>query len=275
MAAKQRGCGPSGPVSEANKSGEQQVSARYPYNPRRSLLGDSTCCCQAVAVNSEGNGAIWTIVVAAGSGSRFGAAKQFLDLAGVSVLDRSVLTAARHSDGVVVVVPPSEFAGLSLGLESSELPDGFEWRVVTGGSTRSESVRNGLAAVPQIAEFVLVHDAARPLASDSIFERVIAAVSAGADAATPVVAVTDTIRFRSGDALDRDELVAVQTPQAFRAEILRRVHQQSPEATDDVSLVSDAGGRVELVSGEQRNLKLTTPYDLEVAAFHLSSSGES
>ena len=87
-------------------------------------------------------------MAAAGSGSRFGAAKQFLDLAGVRVLDRSVRTAARHSDGVVVVVPESELAGLSMGLESSELSDGFEWRVVAGGSTRSESVRNGLAAVP-------------------------------------------------------------------------------------------------------------------------------
>ena len=224
-------------------------------------------------MNSERDGAIWTIVVAAGSGSRFGAAKQFVDLAGVSVLDRSLLTAARHSDGVVVVVPSSELAGLSLGIEPSELPDGFEWRLVAGGSTRSESVRNGLAAVPQIAEFVLVHDAARPLASDEIYESIIAAVSAGADAATPVIAVTDTIRFRFGGSLDRDELVAVQTPQAFRAEVLRRVHRPSPEATDDVSLVSDAGGRVDLVPGEQRNLKLTTPYDLEVAELHLSSGG--
>lgn len=226
-------------------------------------------------MNDERTGAIWTIVVAAGSGSRFGEAKQFVDLAGVSVLDRSVQTAARHSDGVVVVVPASESAGWSSGVEAGELRDGFESRVAVGGSTRSASVRSGLAAVPDNAEFVLVHDAARPLASDAVYESVIAAVSAGADAATPVIAVTDTIRFRSGGALDRDELVAVQTPQAFRAEVLRRVHQQSPEATDDVSLVADAGGRVELVSGEQRNLKLTSPYDLEVAALHLSSGGES
>ena len=135
------------------------------------MLGDSICCCQAVAVNSECKGAIWTIVAAAGSGSRFGAAKQFLDLAGVSVLDRSVCTAARHSDGVVVVVPASELAGLIMSLESNELPDRAEWRVVPGGSTRSESVRNGLVAVPENAEVVLVHDAARPLASDSIFEK--------------------------------------------------------------------------------------------------------
>ena len=238
------------------------------------LLGDSTCCCQAVAVNNERIGAIWTVVVAAGSGNRFGTAKQFVDLAGLSVLHRSLLTAARHCDGVVVVVPSSEVAGSPSLLESRAVLEGFDRRVVAGGSTRSESVRNGLAAVPLSAEFVLVHDAARPLASDAIYERVIAAVSAGADAAAPAIAITDTVRLRSGGTLDRDELVAVQTPQAFRAEVLRRVHQKSPDATDDVSLVADAGGRVDLVPGEQRNLKLTTPYDLAVAAFHLSSGGE-
>ena len=225
-------------------------------------------------VNCEGNGAIWTIVVAAGSGIRFGAAKQFLDLAGVPVLDRSVLTAARHSDGVVVVVPASQLPHLSEGLESVEMREGVGWRAVAGDSTRSGSVRNGLAAVPDNAEIVLVHDAARPLASDSIYENVIAAVRAGADAATPVIAVTDTIRYRFGGVVDRDELVAVQTPQAFRAEALRRAHQGGADATDDASLVSDAGGKVELVTGEQRNLKLTTPYDLEVAALFLSHGGE-
>ena len=239
------------------------------------LVGDSICCCQAVAVNCEGNGEIWTIVVAAGSGSRFGAAKQFLELGGVSVLDRSVLVAARHSDGVVVVVPTSELGRLSGGLESGELAEGARCRVVAGGSTRSGSVRNGLGEVPDDADVVLVHDAARPLASDLIFENVIAAVLGGADAATPAIPVTDTIRYRSGGVVDRDQIVAVQTPQAFRAKVLRRVHQESPEATDDTSLVSEAGGIVELVSGEQRNLKLTTPYDLEMAALHLSTQGES
>ncbi len=238
-----------------------------------SLVGDLVCCCQAVAVKSEGNGKIWTVVVAAGSGSRFGAAKQFCDLAGVSVLDRSVSAAARHSDGVVVVVPRSELDRLSGELGSGELAEGVEWRLVAGGATRSGSVRNGLGEVPDDVGIVLVHDAARPLASDSVFENVIAAVRAGADAATPVIPVTDTIRHRSGGVVDRDELVAVQTPQAFRADVLRQVHREAPEATDDVTLVSEAGGAVELVPGDQRNLKLTTPYDLEMAA--LLISGES
>ena len=225
-----------------------------------------------------GNDQIWTIVVAAGSGSRFGAAKQFCDLAGVSVLDRSVAAAARHSDGVVVVVPAAELGResgtLSGAFEARGLATGVEWQVVAGGVTRSGSVRNGLAEVPGDVAIVLVHDAARPLASDAVFEAVIAAVRSGADAAAPVIAVTDTIRYRFGGIVDRDELVAVQTPQAFRADVLRQVHCEAPEATDDLTLVSEAGGAVELVAGEQRNLKLTTPYDLEMAVM-LVSAGQS
>ena len=228
-----------------------------------------------MTVQSDGSGEIWTIVVAAGSGRRFGAAKQFSELGGVTVLDRSVSAAARCSDGVVVVVPASQSGRLSRDFESRGLAEGVEWRVVAGGSTRSGSVRNGLAEVPGDVGIVLVHDAARPLASDSIFENVIAAVHNGADAATPVIPVTDTIRYRSGGAVDRDEIVAVQTPQAFRAEVLRLVHRAGSEATDDVTLVSESGGVVELVPGEQRNLKLTTPYDLEMAALLLSVDGES
>lgn len=224
-------------------------------------------------MKSEGNGEVWTIVVAAGSGSRFGAAKQFCDLGGVSVLDRSASAAARHSDGVVVVAPLSELDRLSGGLGSPESAGGVVWRVVAGGATRSGSVRNGLGEVPDGVGIVLVHDAARPLASDSIFENVIAAVRSGADAAAPVVPVTDTVRRRGGGAVDRDGLVAVQTPQGFRAGVLRRAHREAPEATDDLALVSEAGGAVELVAGDLRNLKLTTPYDLETAA--LLVAGES
>ena len=225
-------------------------------------------------MKSDGAGKIWTVVVAAGTGSRFGAAKQFCDLGGASVLDRSTAAAARHSDGVVVVVPSSDSDRLSADLESAELADGVEWRVVAGGATRSGSVRNGLAEVPDDVGIVLVHDAARPLVTDAVFENVIAAVRAGADAATPVIPVTDTVRRRSGGVVDRDELVAAQTPQAFRADLLRLIHREAPEATDDVTLVSEAGGAVELVPGDQRNLKLTTPYDLETAAL-LLAAGES
>jgi 2-C-methyl-D-erythritol 4-phosphate cytidylyltransferase len=199
--------------------------------------------------------ATWAIVVAAGSGSRFGAAKQYEPVGGRRVLDWSVAAAAASCDGVVLVVPPAR-AG-------DEEPCAV---VVAGGATRSESVRAGLAAVPEDASVVVVHDGARPLASRKLFDAVLAAVAAGADAALPAVPVADTIRHRVRGRVDRDELLAVQTPQAFRAEALRRAHAGEPEATDDASLVEDAGGTVVVVDGERENLKITTQEDLVVAA---------
>lgn len=207
-------------------------------------------------------GPVWTIVVAAGSGTRFGAAKQFLDLAGTRVLDRSVAVAARHGDGVVVVLPPEPPEGMA----PVAIPSGTELRVVTGADSRAGSVRCGLAVVPDDAEVVLVHDAARPLATDDVFVRVIAAVRAGADAVAPAIPVTDTLRRRDGGIVDRDGVVAVQTPQGFAAGVLRRAHGAGRDATDDVTVVEDDGGTVVVVDGDPGNLKLTTPLDLEIAA---------
>jgi 2-C-methyl-D-erythritol 4-phosphate cytidylyltransferase len=137
--------------------------------------------------------------------------------------------------------------------------------VVPGGATRSASVRCGLAAVPAAAQVVLVHDAARPLASPELFGRVVAAVRAGAGAAVPVVPVADTIRDVDGGVIDRERLRAVQTPQGFDAAALRAAHAGSPEGTDDAGLVEATGGRVVLVEGEPTNLKITGPHDLAVA----------
>lgn len=199
-------------------------------------------------------GQVWAIVVAAGSGRRFGAAKQFEPLGGVRVLDWSLAAARAACDGVVAVLPPDR-------LEAGAQP---------GGATRSASVRSGLAAVPDEAEIVIVHDAARPLAGPEVFARVIAAVRAGSDAAIPVVPVTDTIKRVSGDrvteTLDRSALVAVQTPQAFRAETLRKAHAGESEATDDAALIEAMGGTVVTVPGDSRNFKITSPDDLIVAA---------
>ena len=140
--------------------------------------------------------------------------------------------------------------------------------MVAGGERRSDSVRRGLDAVPDDCDIVVVHDGARPLASADLFEAVIEAVLAGADAAIPGVAVTDTIkRVDDGcvvDTLDRDDLVAVQTPQAFRAEVLRRAHDGGPDATDDAALVEAVGGTVVVVEGDPANLKITTRHDLGV-----------
>lgn len=204
---------------------------------------------------------VWTIIVAAGAGSRFGAPKQFLELAGTRVVDRSVATAERHSQGIVVVMPAEPVPGV----EPVVVPDGVEVRTVAGGDTRAASVRNGLAVVPDDVEVILVHDAARPLATDGIYERVVSAVRAGADAVAPAVPVADTLRRRGGGVVDRDEVVAVQTPQGFAADSLRRAHDSGDDATDDVTVVENHGGRVVVVEGDRRNLKITTPLDLDIA----------
>lgn len=200
-------------------------------------------------------GSVWAIVVAAGSGSRFGAPKQFEPLGGRRVLDWSLAAARAVADGVVVVLPPSFVAA---GEPQADA-------VAGGGDTRSASVRAGLAQVPGGAEVVVVHDGARPLAGSDLFATVVAAVRAGADAAVPGIPLADTLRWRSGGVADRDGLVAVQTPQAFRAAALRAAHAGDPEATDDASLVEAAGGKVVVVDGSPLNLKITNPSDLIVA----------
>ncbi len=215
---------------------------------------------------------VWAVVVAAGSGTRFGAPKQFADLGGRPVLDRSVAACAACAEGVVAVVPASSARHPGLGDRLVDLVRPAAVRVVTGGESRSESVRRGLDAVPEGAEVVLVHDGARPLASADLCRRVVAAVRAGPDAAVPAVSVTDSLR-RRGAAVDRAEYAAVQTPQGFRAAALRAAHAAGADATDDATLVEAAGGRVVLVDGEPGNIKITSPGDLQVAEALLGEPG--
>ena len=196
--------------------------------------------------------------MAAGSGRRYGGAKQFDAIGGVRVVDRSVGVAAGNCDGVVVVVAPEV-----IGTPDADVPGADA--VVEGGSTRSASVRNGLIAVPDSVSVILIHDAARPLATGALFQRVIAAVRSGAAAAVPVVPVIDTIRSLTGGVVDRDGLRAVQTPQGFDASAIRAAHAAATEATDDATLVEAAGGTVVLVDGEPTNLKITGPQDRVVA----------
>ncbi len=206
---------------------------------------------------------VWTVIVAAGSGTRFGGAKQYLELAGSRVVDRSVTVAAQVSDGVVVVVPASDL--------DAELDRLKADSVVAGGPSRAASVRNGLAAVPHDAGIICVHDAARPLASPDVYERVINEVRSGAAGAVPVVPVTDTIRRVDGGVVDRSRLQAVQTPQAFRAELLRAAHANAGDATDDAGLVEAAGYSVVAVEGHSRNIKITRADDLAAAEAWLAT----
>jgi 2-C-methyl-D-erythritol 4-phosphate cytidylyltransferase len=197
----------------------------------------------------------WAIVVAGGSGERFGERKQYQPLGGARVLDWALRAAGDHADGVVLVVPVDLVDG----------PEPQASRVVAGGDTRSASVRAGLAAVPPDATTIVVHDAARPVPVPDVWQRVLAAVAAGADAAVPAVPVADTLREIGGSTVDRSRFVAVQTPQAFRAAALRAAHAGGAEGTDDASLVEAGGGRVVVVDGDPANLKITTPFDLTVA----------
>jgi 2-C-methyl-D-erythritol 4-phosphate cytidylyltransferase len=198
---------------------------------------------------------VWTIVVAGGTGSRIGCAKQYERLGSRRVIDHAAAVARAASHGVVLVVPPDDI----------DAEGG-----VAGGATRSDSVRAGLASVPQSATIICVHDAARPFASSRLFAAVIEAVHEGADAAIPGLPVTDTIKRIDGDNAvvetpPRSALVAVQTPQAFRASILRGAHSSRSDATDDAALVELCGGRVVVVPGEQTNRKITHIEDLEWA----------
>ena len=197
----------------------------------------------------------WAIVVAGGRGERFGQPKQYQPLGGARVVDWALRSARDEADGVVLVVPADRVG------EREPLAT----VVVAGGDTRSGSVRAGLAAVPDDAEVILVHDAARPVPVPGVWSRVRAAVAAGADAAVPTIPVSDTLREVEGGTVDRTQLVAVQTPQAFRAAALRSAHAGAPEGTDDASLVEAAGGRVVVVDGDPANIKITSPVDLSLA----------
>ncbi len=208
---------------------------------------------------------VWVVVVAAGSGERFGAAKQFAQLGGRTMVQWAVDASRSVADGVVVVVPAGDITGDGSRRDVTAGAD----VAVAGGDSRAASVRAGLAAVPDSAEVIVVHDGARPLASPALFRAVVDAVTGGADAAIPGIAVADTLkRVEDGAVVDtvaRDGLVAVQTPQAFRADVLRRAHGTGSDATDDAGLVESMGATVRVVPGEPRNIKVTTAADLEVA----------
>jgi 2-C-methyl-D-erythritol 4-phosphate cytidylyltransferase len=202
------------------------------------------------------------VVVAGGQGVRFGGPKQFASLGEETVAARSVRQARSVADVVILVVPPG-YQGSGEGADV----------VVEGGATRAASVRAGLAHVGEV-DVVVVHDAARPNARPVLFAAVVAAVVGGADAAVPGLVITDTVKRVVRDngltvvraTESRQELMTVQTPQAFRRTVLLAAHAGADEATDDAALVELAGGRVVVVPGQGDNVKITEPADLERVA---------
>ncbi len=213
--------------------------------------------------------AVWALIAAAGSGERLGIdrPKAFAALGGRPLLAESLdrLDRCELVDAIVVAAPP-DWEEPSI-LLAEELAASKVVACVTGGATRAESVRAALAEVPEEALVVLVHDAARPLVSVAVIERLLVPLSEGFDGAVPVLAIADTLKSVRDGAIaatvDRAGLVAAQTPQAFLAEPLRRAFAGDlSDATDCASLVERAGGRVAAVEGDPRLLKVTTPADL-------------
>jgi len=224
------------------------------------------------------------LILAAGSGARLGAdrPKAFVELAGRPLWEWSLyaLRAVPEIGRIVVTIPPADADDAAVHAYSAGIPESMDALAVTGGATRSESVARALAAAgdggPE--DLVVVHDAARPLASAELVRRTLATLAgdsgAGLDAAIAAVPVSDTVK-RVGDGgvvvetLDRSALWAVQTPQVFRRAALERALEVPAEilaqATDDAWLVERLGGRVAIVPADSSNLKITTPMDLALA----------
>lgn len=224
---------------------------------------------------------VWAVLVAAGKGERLAAGrpKAFARLAGRPLLAEGLerLEASEWLEAVVVVCPP-EWEEPAI-LLAEELGCGKVAAVVPGRPTRAESVRAGVAEVPGDATAVLVHDAARPLLPEEVIERVLLPLGEGWEGAVPGLPVTDTIKRVRGErvveTLPRHELVAVQTPQAFAAAVLRAALEGDiAGASDCASLVEARGGRVKVVAGDRRLLKVTTADDLALVESWLARERE-
>jgi 2-C-methyl-D-erythritol 4-phosphate cytidylyltransferase len=220
---------------------------------------------------------VWAVLVAAGRGERLGEdrPKAFVRLGDLPLLAEPLrrLDESDWIDQIVLVAPP-EWEEPAI-LLAEEIGASKVSACVPGGETRTESVRAGVAEVPEDAAVIVVHDAARPLVSEEVILRVIAALGEGFDGAVPGLPLADTVkRVRDGvvvDTVPRDELVTVQTPQAFVAPVFRAAltalsgdSTQSP--TDCASIVEANGGRIKVVDGDERLLKVTTRADLERVA---------
>ena len=209
------------------------------------------------------------LIPAAGSGERFGAPipKALVQLNGRTLIEHALLNLGPIASQIIVAAP----AGYE---EKFREILGDAITVVTGGSTRTKSVKIALESIDSEIEYVLVHDAARPLASGELGKRVIAALAAGDVAVIPALNVADTIKEVDAanyvvSTPNRERLRAVQTPQGFARETLVKAHMQNIEATDDGALVEAMRGKVKLIEGEIRALKITNPEDLASALKYL------
>lgn len=209
------------------------------------------------------------VVVAAGSGTRLGAdrPKAFVELAGVTILERAVSGALEVTPAEIAVVVPEDLVGEASALVAGLDSGATRCVVVPGGAERTNSVSAGLAALSPTVDRVLVHDAARCLTPATVFGRVLAALDAGATGAIPGVPVVDTIKVVGPDGRitatpRRETLRAVQTPQGFDRTVLAAAHAAGAAATDDAAMVEALGHDVLVVEGDERALKVTTPADL-------------
>jgi 2-C-methyl-D-erythritol 4-phosphate cytidylyltransferase len=222
---------------------------------------------------------VWAVLAAAGRGERLGSdrPKAFARLGGRPLLAESLerLESSDWIDQIVIAAPP-DWEEPSI-LVAEEIAATKVSSAVTGGASRSESVRLALEDVPGDAAVVLVHDAARPLLREEVIERVLAPLSEGWDGVVPALPLADTVKRVDGDrvveTVQRADLVAVQTPQAFLADVLRRaVAGEVATATDCSSLVEASGGRVKWVEGDPKLLKVTDADDLALVESWLAGS---
>ncbi len=209
------------------------------------------------------------IIAGAGMGHRLGAdiPKALIQLDGITLVERAFAALSKVVDEIVITAP----AGYE---EQFRQIVGESAKVITGGILRSDSVNLALNALSTSVKYVLVHDAARALATEDLASRVLQELKSGAPAVIPALNVVDTIKEVDRDGYvrstpDRAALRAVQTPQGFELSVLRRAHEASADATDDAALVEALGIKVKTIAGEARAMKITNPEDLAVAVTHL------
>lgn len=215
----------------------------------------------------------YAVIVAAGSGIRAGSPlpKQFHDLAGIPVFMHSVqnFLAVDSNTNIIIVCHPDFYTFVEA--QMKKMGTAINWKIVFGGTTRWESVKKGLEIIPQLSKetLVAVHDAARPLTPVDVIERGWEC-AAMHKAAVPVVPVTDSLRKHTADgsvSVDRSLYVAVQTPQVFEFELLKKAYCRPYDVafTDDASVVENIGYKVSLFEGSSVNMKITNPADFAIA----------